>query len=59
MVWSQSDFHMRINRAIGLIVFLLIAQFFFTGLLAGFSKAANAIFGTIEAAAIRAQENMK
>ena len=50
---------MRINRAIGLIVFLLIAQFFFTGLLAGFSKAANAIFGTIEAAAIRAQENMK
>jgi hypothetical protein len=50
---------MRINRAIGLLIFLLIAQFFFRGVIASFSQASNAVFGTVEAAAIRAQQNVK
>lgn len=49
---------MKINRAIGLLMFVFIAQFLFSGMLASFSQASNAVFGTIETAALLAQSEM-
>lgn len=49
---------MKINRAIGLLMFLFIAQFLFSGMLSSFSRASNAVFGTVETAALLAQSEM-
>lgn len=50
---------MRINRAIGLVLFLLAAKFIFADMFGAFASAGERVLETLEAAAIVSQERMR
>lgn len=50
---------MKINRAFGLLFFLFAVQFMLANAFGAFASAATAVFGTVEAAAVLAQERMQ
>lgn len=50
---------MKINRAAGLILFLLFAKFIFADMFGAFASAGERVFETLEAAAIVSQKQMR